>query len=112
MARIVSVCGTDGLREYIRKYKINLPTQIAKRIKPTVPIPFEAFINRKNQHRTTHNALDLLEKMLVYDKNGRITPREALKHPYFNKIRKLQNGETNVEDDDGDDNEAPASGYK
>ena len=31
-------------------------------------------------------AIDLLDKMLQFDKNLRITPREAMKHPYFQPI--------------------------
>jgi casein kinase II subunit alpha len=34
--------------------------------------------------------LDLLNKMLQYDKNGRITAKEAMAHPYFDIIRTLQ----------------------
>jgi casein kinase II subunit alpha len=32
-------------------------------------------------------ALDLLDKMLVYDKNLRINCKDALAHPFFNPIR-------------------------
>ncbi len=35
--------------------------------------------------------LDLLRKMLVYDKNERITPIEAMKHNYFYPIRQWLN---------------------
>jgi casein kinase II subunit alpha len=40
----------------------------------------------------SEEALDLLRKMLVYDKNLRITPRDALKHAYFDPIRAMQQG--------------------
>ena len=90
MARIVRVMGTDDLKEYLRRYKLNLPKQIAKIIKPTEKTPFEGFITTRNQHRVSNEAINLLEKMLVYDKNERITPREALQHPFFAPIRKLQ----------------------
>ena len=35
----------------------------------------------------TQDGLDLLYKMLVYDKNLRITPIEAMKHPYFDPVK-------------------------
>lgn len=35
----------------------------------------------------TEEALDLLDKMLRYDKNDRIRPKEAMAHPYFDPIR-------------------------
>ena len=34
--------------------------------------------------------MELLYKMLVYDKNGRITPTEAMQHPFFEPIRQLK----------------------
>jgi serine/threonine protein kinase len=37
----------------------------------------------------SEEGLDLLRKMMVYDKNLRITPIEAMKHRYFDPIRKL-----------------------
>ena len=47
------------------------------------------FINDKNKDRVNPEGLDLLSKMLVYDKNKRITPTEAMKHAYFEPIREL-----------------------
>ena len=41
-------------------------------------MPLENYINQSNQSRVTADAIDLLYKMLVYDKNGRITPTEAM----------------------------------
>jgi casein kinase II subunit alpha len=40
-------------------------------------------INDDNKHLCGKDAIDLLEKMLVYDHNVRITPKDALSHPYF-----------------------------
>lgn len=34
-------------------------------------------------------ALDLLSKMLVYDKNLRIKTKDAMAHPYFNPVREF-----------------------
>ena len=39
---------------------------------------------------------DLLEKMLIYEPQKRITADEAIKHPYFNDIRQeYENDENN-----------------
>ena len=35
------------------------------------------------------DALDLLEKMLQYDKNKRIGTKEAMAHKYFDPIRQF-----------------------
>jgi casein kinase II subunit alpha len=37
----------------------------------------------------SEESLDLLRKMLVYDKNLRITPIDAMQHPYFNPVKQL-----------------------
>lgn len=47
------------------------------------------FVNEKNKDRVSEDGLDLLSKMLVYDKNKRITPAEAMKHPFFAPIINL-----------------------
>jgi len=35
----------------------------------------------------TEEALDLLSKMMRYDHAERITPKDALEHPYFKPIK-------------------------
>ena len=89
LVRIVNVMGTDKLRDYLRKYKLNLPKECAKVIKPTAQIPFAEYVNKRNEDRVSQEAIDLLEKMLVYDKNERITPRDAMNHPFFDPIKNL-----------------------
>ena len=49
-------------------------------------IEWSEFVNERNQQYCDPNALDLIEKMLKFDKNERITPKEAMKHPYFEPI--------------------------
>ena len=47
------------------------------------------FINESNQHLVSEQGINLLDKMLKYDQNDRITPREAMQHEYFTEIREL-----------------------
>jgi casein kinase II subunit alpha len=89
LARIVNVLGTDSLQNYMRKYKLNLPQEAVRLIKPTDVTPWSTFVNDKNRDRCPIEGLDLLSKMLVYDKNQRITPAQAMQHPYFAPIHKL-----------------------
>ncbi len=79
--------GTDGLVQYLRKYKLSLSSKISNKMKNWPEKDLEDFINKGNQHLCSDEALDLLTKMLVYDKNGRITPSDAMKHSYFDPIR-------------------------
>ena len=70
--------GSANLQEYMKKYQLNMPKQLVKLVKNTDEVPLEAFVNMNNHSRVTKDALDLLRRMLVYDKNGRITPAEAM----------------------------------
>ena len=70
--------GSANLQEYMKKYQLNMPKQLVKLVKNTDEVPLEAFVNMNNHSRGTKDALDLLRRMLVYDKNGRITPAEAM----------------------------------
>jgi casein kinase II subunit alpha len=48
MIKIAKVMGTDDLYNYVRKYKINIPPQIAKFLKSYPPQYLEEFINKNN----------------------------------------------------------------
>jgi casein kinase II subunit alpha len=48
--------------------------------------PWHKFKNQKNEQFATSEAIDLLSKMLIYDHNARITPKDALMHPYFQNM--------------------------
>jgi serine/threonine protein kinase len=49
--------------------------------------PWSNFISEKNKQLAGDDATDLLEKMLQYDKNLRIRPKDAMAHKYFDPIR-------------------------
>ena len=36
------------------------------------------------------DAIDLLSKMLLYDHAERITPKDAMLHPYFAELKKIE----------------------
>jgi len=40
-----------------------------------------------NEHLVSEEALDLLSKMLKYDHAERITPKDAMDHPYFKPVK-------------------------
>jgi hypothetical protein len=48
-----------------------MPAEAARLIKATDVMPWTAFISDKNRDRCNPEGLDLLSKMLVYDKNKR-----------------------------------------
>lgn len=52
---------------------------------------FEVYINEDNKDLATKDALDLLNKLLVYDHDKRITAKEALYHPFFDSVKDMFN---------------------
>ena len=83
--KIIKVLGQDSLHKYLYKYGLDLPIEVKNMMKGREfpKIPWSNFISDRNKHVSCPDALDLLEKMLKFDKNERITPKEAMKHPYF-----------------------------
>ena len=89
LMRIVRVLGDEALHEYVHKYNLKLPKEVKKlmRGQECEKQPWTNFVTGKNQHMISPEALDLLDKMLVYDKNERINCRDGMAHPYFDPIR-------------------------
>lgn len=83
LVRIAKVLGTDGLYAYLNKYQLELDSHFDDILERYPAKPFVKFITAECQHLANADALDLLEKMLVYDHSQRILPREAFSHPYF-----------------------------
>ena len=51
------------------------------------PVPFEKIFKNRN---IPDHFIDLISKILVYNPEKRITAETALKHPYFDEIRKIE----------------------
>jgi casein kinase II subunit alpha len=83
--------GTENFILYLKRYKLSLPTAVAKSMKQYPEIYLDSFINKQNKQLVSDEALDLLLRMLIFDKNQRITPIDAMQHPYFFPIKKMLN---------------------
>ena len=53
--------GTDDLTEYIRKYKLTLPNQVARILKHQDKVDFHDLVTSRNKHRVSDDGIDLLE---------------------------------------------------
>jgi casein kinase II subunit alpha len=51
--------------------------------------PWSKFINSDNQRFVSNEAIDFLDKLLRYDHQERLTPLEAMDHPYFGMLLSL-----------------------
>lgn len=85
------VLGDEELFAYVQKYNLKIPKDAKKLMKNQdfEKIPFKCFINAKNKHMVTDEGIDILEKMLRYDKNERINCVDAMAHSYFDPIREF-----------------------
>ncbi|KAF9925277.1 Casein kinase II subunit alpha [Modicella reniformis] len=72
---------------YLDKYSIELDEHHEI---PNDCIPrtsWKEFVAAENQHLVSDVALDILEKLLRYDHQERLTATEAMDHAYFNPVR-------------------------
>jgi casein kinase II subunit alpha len=83
------VLGSAGLQDYISKYQVKLEKSLASVITPFdwQKKPFEQFVTKQNAHLCPPEAIDLLERVLVYDHAARLTCIEAMAHRYFDPVR-------------------------
>uniref|UniRef100_A0A6Q2X3P1 non-specific serine/threonine protein kinase n=1 Tax=Esox lucius TaxID=8010 RepID=A0A6Q2X3P1_ESOLU len=86
LVRIAKVLGTDELFGYLHKYHIELDTRFKDLLGQQTRKRWEQFVQTENQHLVTPEALDLLDKLLRYDHQQRLTAAEAMLHPYFCRI--------------------------
>ena len=87
LVKIAKVLGTDDLYKYIEKYGLTLDNHYNGILGNYPKKPWNKFINDENKHLCSNEAIDLLSKMLIYDRAQRITPKEAMMHPYFKSVR-------------------------
>jgi casein kinase II subunit alpha len=85
------ILGHKGFREYFEKYGGTLTKAQASVIyhqrKPNPKLSWWEFVDHDNHETASDLATDLLDKMMVYDHALRITPKDAMKHAYFDSVR-------------------------
>ncbi|WP_411025061.1 hypothetical protein, partial [Salmonella sp. s54836] len=72
--------------EYIQKYEIELDPRFTDILGRHSRKRWERFVTPENQHLVTPEALDLLDKVLRYDHQERLTAKEAMNHAYFRPV--------------------------
>ncbi|XP_055986212.1 casein kinase II subunit alpha-like [Sorex fumeus] len=83
LLKIVSILGTNRFYAYIQKYRIKLDKQLRKVVGKHPRVNWQHFISGENKHLVSREALDLLDNLLQYDPQLRLTAREAMAHPYL-----------------------------
>ncbi|KAI5456317.1 hypothetical protein BGZ63DRAFT_396385 [Mariannaea sp. PMI_226] len=87
LVRLSGVLGTSSLFDFVARYGIELEPQITQALEqPLDRRPWASFVTPENRHLATWDALDLVDKLLRFDPEDRLTVDEALKHPYFETV--------------------------
>lgn len=94
LVKIVKVLGTDELFDYLDKYNLELDPQFDGILGRHTRKPWAKFVTPENQHLVTPEAIDMLDKLLRYDHQERLSPTEAMQHAYFAPVRAKEGGAT------------------
>ncbi|SCU77861.1 LAME_0A02476g1_1 [Lachancea meyersii CBS 8951] len=93
LVKIVRILGSDDFETYLQKYQITLPQEFHD-IDQYIRRPWYRFVNDANKHLSENDEIiDLIDNLLRYDHQERLTAREAMQHDWFAPIR---NGEYNT----------------
>jgi len=90
LVKIAKVLGTDSLFEYLNKYSLRLESQFDDILGEYPRQKWTKFVTDENKHLCPPEALDLLDNLLVFDHQKRLTCKEAMAHPYFEPVRRAE----------------------
>lgn len=90
LVRIAKVLGTKPILEYVAKYDAQIDPSLKRDLGNFAPRSLESYITPENNHLATAEAVDFLSKLLVIDHNQRLSAAEAMEHPYFEPVRRLE----------------------
>ncbi|KAG0050124.1 Casein kinase II subunit alpha [Gryganskiella cystojenkinii] len=87
LVKIVQLLGSQKFFEYAQKYDLDLGPHEFLTSHTFKPRAWKAFMNDDNAHLCSPAAFDLLNGLLRYDHQDRLTAKEAMHHPYFQQQR-------------------------
>ncbi|GAA5930543.1 hypothetical protein JCM3775_003800 [Rhodotorula graminis] len=87
LVKIAKVLGTDDLWKYLDKYNIDIDAELEAAVGAHSRKPWGRFVTSDNSKYMSSDALDLLDRMLLYDHAQRGTAKELMQHPYFAGVR-------------------------
>ncbi|KAL6940803.1 Casein kinase II subunit alpha' [Hanseniaspora vineae] len=83
LIKITQILGTKELLQYLQHYKLPLPSEYDKILKNYERKPWEKFITDRNRRRCIPELVDLVDNLVRYDHQERLTAKEALDHEFF-----------------------------
>merc|ERR1719248_339529 len=87
LVKIAKVLGTEELNQYLDTYDLELDPHFDGILGRHSKKPWQKFVTPENQHLVTPEAIDLLDKLLRYDHQERLSPVEAMQHLYFAPVK-------------------------
>ncbi|KAI8872492.1 kinase-like protein [Ramicandelaber brevisporus] len=90
LVKIAKVLGTDGLTKYLEKYRIRLHSRYHNILGVYPRKPWIKFVTPENRSLANDQAISLLDGLLRYDHQARLTPKEAMQHPYFDIVKERE----------------------
>lgn len=87
LVKIAKVMGTDDLYAYLSKYSIELDPHLEALVGRHSKKPWPRFTTSENAHLVSAEAIELLDALLRYDHQERVTAREAQDMAYFAPVR-------------------------
>ncbi|GMM47263.1 casein kinase 2 catalytic subunit [Pichia kluyveri] len=84
LIKIAQVLGTQELKNYVSKYGLKLPSEFDPILGDYKRRPWSSFNNQDNKNYSNNKlAVDLIDNLLIYDHQLRLTAMEAINHPFF-----------------------------
>ncbi|XP_055986217.1 casein kinase II subunit alpha-like [Sorex fumeus] len=83
LLKIVNIMGTEHFFEFIENQNIYLDPRLRVFLGTHLRVRWERFVHTDNQHLVNPQAFDILDKLLQFDPQLRLTAKEAMEHPYF-----------------------------
>lgn len=85
LVKIARVLGVPDLIQYTKTYGLTLVKDYDQLVNANYPRkPWSSFINKENEALSRDpTVIDLIDHLLVYDHQKRLTAQEALDHPFF-----------------------------
>ncbi|EDO15394.1 hypothetical protein Kpol_1063p4 [Vanderwaltozyma polyspora DSM 70294] len=99
LVKIVRVLGSEDFEKYLIKYEITLPREFHD-MDQYIRRPWHRFVNDSNRHLSGNDdIIDLIDNLLKYDHQERLTAKEAMGHPWFAPIRNNEYSTQDIEID-------------
>ena len=83
---IANILGTASLDKFLSNHGIVIDKHLRNELGKRKAMNLVTYVNDDNMRRATYPARDLIESLLVYDHNDRLSAKEAMEHIFFVKV--------------------------